>query len=156
MKQTYCCANFRKYVKKNKIKRIKSKRSFSLWAVPKAFELYHCPFCGKYNGKGDIHIDFVALPVKQREDALKKLKPFLKTKKGKYCCGRFKDAVKEEEFISAYRYGKGIEETSWVIPGFYHLYFCPFCGTYIKGRGYGVPPEPYKKADREKLITFVS
>ena len=29
------------------------------------------------------------------------------------------------------------DETEWAIPGFYHLYYCPFCGTLVKGQGWG-------------------
>ena len=29
------------------------------------------------------------------------------------------------------------DNTEWAVQGFYHLYYCPFCGTFIKGRGWG-------------------
>ncbi len=30
--------------------------------------------------------------------------------------------------------------TKWFMPEAYHIYYCPYCGTYIAGNGYGKPP----------------
>jgi hypothetical protein len=54
-------------------------------------------------------------------------------KKYKYCCIRFQESVEEEIIIKA----EGYDETEWYLNNGPHLYFCPFCGTNIKGKGYG-------------------
>jgi len=51
----------------------------------------------------------------------------------KHCCQRFEDCVIEKSIVH-----RGLEdETEWAAVGFYQLYYCPFCGKYIKGRGWG-------------------
>ena len=50
-----------------------------------------------------------------------------------YCCERFAQCAKE----ASVQHCGTKDETEWAIPGFYHLYFCPFCGAFIKGRGWG-------------------
>jgi hypothetical protein len=51
----------------------------------------------------------------------------------KYCCERFAQCAEEG---SIYHCGKE-DETEWAVKGFYHLYYCPFCGDFIKGQGWG-------------------
>lgn len=59
----------------------------------------------------------------------------------KYCCLRFKESVKEKKII----HSKGKDETEWYMPKWYHIYFCPYCGTYIKGKGFGKKTEKLKQ-----------
>lgn len=42
-------------------------------------------------------------------------------------------------------YTTKFDETQWYINGLAHLYFCPFCGSYIAGRGFGKKIEPNKR-----------
>ena len=70
--------------------------------------------------------------------------------KRRYCCERFKDAVEEEYFQYAYDHSSKIDETQWIIAGVAHIYYCPFCGKFIKGRGFGnydesYPPDRFSK-----------
>lgn len=57
-----------------------------------------------------------------------------------YCCLKFKESVEESKFIYAYTPNKDMDETEWFMPEWLHIYYCPFCGTYIKGKGFGAPP----------------
>ena len=50
-----------------------------------------------------------------------------------HCCGRFRGCVAEG---SIHYCGKD-DETEWAVQGFYHLYYCPFCGTPVKGTSWG-------------------
>ena len=50
-----------------------------------------------------------------------------------YCCERFRVGVKEG---SIHYCGKR-DETEWAVQDFYHLYYCPFCGAFVKGTGWG-------------------
>ena len=63
------------------------------------------------------------------------------TRKRAYCCERFAECVKE---ASIHHCGTK-DETEWAVQGFYHLYYCPFCGTFIKGRGWGRNDEKYPR-----------
>ena len=57
----------------------------------------------------------------------------MKRQDAKYCCDRFKESVLEGKICRA-----GMpDETEWYFPEWLHLYFCPFCGTLIKGEGTG-------------------
>lgn len=57
----------------------------------------------------------------------------------------FKESVEEGKIErSATR-----DETEWHFPEWYHLYFCPFCGKNIKGKGYGV----YDKQKKSRRIS---
>ena len=58
-------------------------------------------------------------------------------KPGKICCERFIDSYQKKEIVFAYADTQEIDETQWFVDGFTHLYYCPFCGEYIKGRGFG-------------------
>jgi hypothetical protein len=53
--------------------------------------------------------------------------------KKKYCCGRFADGVDNNEITFA---GEK-DETEWIINNLWHIYYCPFCGSPVKGNGWG-------------------
>ena len=66
-------------------------------------------------------------------------------KNKKYCCEFFAEAVKEETIGYA---GKN-DQTEWFITESYHIYYCPFCGAFIKGKGFGeydkkYPPDRFR------------
>lgn len=50
-----------------------------------------------------------------------------------YCCDRFKESVQEGKFVRA----EEPDETEWYMPGWLHIYFCPFCGVPVKDKGFG-------------------
>ena len=54
-------------------------------------------------------------------------------KKAQFCCKKFEDSVEEGKIIKA----DDCDETEWYFPEWLHLYFCPFCGTNVKGNGFG-------------------
>ncbi|MDH3455038.1 MAG: hypothetical protein OEL80_07795 [Desulfuromonadales bacterium] len=56
-----------------------------------------------------------------------------------FCCERFEEAVEEHEIY----HSPDNDETEWYIDMLWHLYYCPFCGTFIKGKGWG----EYHKAE---------
>jgi hypothetical protein len=58
----------------------------------------------------------------------------MKSKETKYCCYRFKESVLSGKIC---RTEDMPDETEWYFPEWFHLYFCPFCGTRIKGDGSG-------------------
>lgn len=61
-----------------------------------------------------------------------------KTKKiSDVCCDRFYEAYLADEISFAYDKRTELDETEWFISGLWHLYYCPFCGAFIKGRGFG-------------------
>lgn len=51
-------------------------------------------------------------------------------------CDRFEESVKENIFVHA---GDEPDETEWFMPEWLHIYYCPFFGTYIAGKGFGSP-----------------
>ncbi len=53
--------------------------------------------------------------------------------KPKLCCSRFRASVEEGYIIRA----DGYDETEWFASKWFHFYYCPFCGTNIKGKGWG-------------------
>jgi len=53
----------------------------------------------------------------------------------KYCCERFHESVKTIECIA--RADDLPDETDWYIVHGLHIYYCPFCGAFIKGEGFG-------------------
>ncbi len=55
------------------------------------------------------------------------------TKLHKYCCERFKESVKEGFIERSDHY----DETEWFFKEWLHVYYCPFCGSNIKGKGFG-------------------
>lgn len=52
----------------------------------------------------------------------------------RYCCERFRDSVKEGKLV----HSLSLDETEWFMPEWLHIYYCPFCGTSVKGRGFGM------------------
>ena len=68
-----------------------------------------------------------------------------------YCCPRFYRWVQEGLIHYAYDDTDDLDETSWYVPEeFGHLYYCPFCGTHIKGEGWGEYDET-KKPDIDSI-----
>ena len=57
----------------------------------------------------------------------------MKNNKDRYCCKRFEEGVKEGKIV----HSLGLDETEWFIPEWLHIYYCPFCGKFIKGKGFG-------------------
>ncbi len=49
-----------------------------------------------------------------------------------FCCDRFKESVEEDKFKRA----EDFDETEWYMREWLHIYFCPFCGASVKGRGF--------------------
>jgi len=143
MRQKYCCPNLKKYVKAKKI--IKNTiNNFSRFRIKGIPYIFHCPFCGKYIPSKDlpfdIHTDFINPKSRYKDDHVVKM-----GKRPAFCCSRFNHAVKEGRFVFAYVIVRTIDETQWIDAGGYHIYYCPYCGTYIKGEGYGFRPKPYNK-----------
>ena len=63
-----------------------------------------------------------------------------------FCCERLKvvyERVDPEHEILIFT--TDFDETQWYINGLSHLYYCPFCGSYIAGKGFGKKIEPYSK-----------
>jgi len=61
-----------------------------------------------------------------------------------FCCARLKDAYKEiDPDHEILVFTEKFDETQWFINGLAHLYFCPFCGSYIAGHGFGKKVEPF-------------
>lgn len=64
---------------------------------------------------------------------MRRPRPRKRERRGGYCCPRFEESVRERKFLhTAMR-----DETEWFMPEWLHIYFCPFCGRLIKGRGFG-------------------
>ncbi len=57
------------------------------------------------------------------------------------CCYRFKMSVKD----GILRHAQNYDETEWIISDGDHIYYCPYCGSYIKGEGFG---RSYKKVEK--------
>ena len=53
--------------------------------------------------------------------------------RSQFCCDRFKEAVDLKEII----HSGSNDETEWFVKELWHLYYCPFCGAFIKGEGWG-------------------
>jgi hypothetical protein len=66
---------------------------------------------------------------------------FTKKTKNKYCCKNFQESVKEKIFV----HSSDKDETEWFMPEWFHIYYCPFCGAFIKGTGTG---EYFKESSR--------
>jgi hypothetical protein len=62
-----------------------------------------------------------------------------------YCCVRFKESVREGKFVHAL----GPDETEWFMPEWFHIYYCPFCGKLVKGRGTGTFDRRRPKQERK-------
>ena len=69
-----------------------------------------------------------------------------------FCCERFKESYELGEISYSYENHSEIDETEWYINGFYHLYYCPFCGAFIKGYGYGNYDGEYPPVENVKIL----
>jgi hypothetical protein len=58
----------------------------------------------------------------------------MQSRTSKYCCFRFRESVRVDKTIIK---ASGYDETEWHLPQGMHIYFCPFCGQKIKGKGFG-------------------
>ena len=76
--------------------------------------------------------------------AAKKKSPSLPVVKQSFCCERFADCVQRGEIGHA----EHSDETEWYVEGWVHLYYCPFCGRHIKGKGVGTYDEEHGVASR--------
>ena len=56
-------------------------------------------------------------------------------RKTQYCCERFQESV--EEFKVIEKATDKPDETNWYIVDGLHIYYCPLCGEFIKGDGFG-------------------
>lgn len=52
-----------------------------------------------------------------------------------YCCERFQENVEEYKVIQ--KADDMPDETEWFMNEGGHIYYCPFCGAFIKGEGFG-------------------
>jgi hypothetical protein len=59
----------------------------------------------------------------------------------KFCCERFQENVEEYKVIE--NSADELDETEWYLVGGGHIYYCPFCGTFIKGKGFGQYDQKY-------------
>lgn len=50
-----------------------------------------------------------------------------------HCCERFKESVDEDKVIR--RAIDLPDETKWYLSEGGHIYYCPFCGAFIKAKG---------------------
>jgi hypothetical protein len=78
--------------------------------------------------------------------------PRKKLKVQALCCERFRESYEQGEISYAYESTHDIDETEWYVNGFHHLYFCPFCGAFIKGHGYGSYERTYPPAEGVKIF----
>ena len=69
-----------------------------------------------------------------------------------FCCERFEDSYKEGGIRYAYENSPEIDETDWYIGDLAHLYYCPFCGAFIKGKGFGNYEEKYPPNKEARII----
>jgi hypothetical protein len=68
------------------------------------------------------------------------------------CCERFKESYERGEISYSYENSSDIDETEWYIDEFYHLYYCPFCGAFIKGHGSGNYDDKYPPAEGARIF----
>jgi hypothetical protein len=69
----------------------------------------------------------------------------------KYCCDRFKDSVKNGYIEKTDHY----DETKWFLKEWLHIYYCPFCGRNVKGRGFGSYDVDIKKIQRKRASVIM-
>jgi len=74
-----------------------------------------------------------------------------------FCCDRFEHLYNENDIHYAYLHSDEIDETEWLIEMVGHLYYCPFCGAFIKGFGFGEydsehPPLPEQKHISQTIL----
>lgn len=67
-------------------------------------------------------------------------------------CERFNDWYQSSEIFYAYEDYPDIDETEWYISGLGHLYYCPFCGAFIKGHGFGNYDEKYPPSKETRVL----
>ncbi len=58
-----------------------------------------------------------------------------------YCCEEFKFNVEECGVIK--KADDLPDETEWYLNEGGHIYYCPFCGAFIKGEGFGEYDKKY-------------
>lgn len=75
----------------------------------------------------------------------------MKDHKRKYCCWRFKEGVEERKIVHA----SGTDETEWFFTDWLHLYYCPFCGSLVKGKGAGRFHLDQKRLMRNQSVPFL-
>jgi len=68
------------------------------------------------------------------------------------CCERFAESYGRGEICYSYEDSPEDDETEWYIDGFYHLYYCPFCGAFIKGHGFGNYDDKYPPAQGTRIF----
>jgi len=69
-----------------------------------------------------------------------------------FCCERFGEFYDSGEIHYAYERHSNIDETEWIIDGFAHLYYCLFCGAFIKGHGFGIYDEKYPPSNEIQVF----
>lgn len=103
------------------------------------------PFSKKKIEPARFHVDYASDPDFSASEEVAIKEAIVPMEKVEPCCGRFVEAVKEKEIVYSYSESNDMDETAWFISGFWHLYFCPFCGKNIKGPGFGVYDEQTSK-----------
>jgi hypothetical protein len=78
-----------------------------------------------------------------------------KIKQNHVCCERFFEWYESGEIGYAYEEYSDIDETEWYVNTFAHLYYCPFCGAFIKGHGFGTYDEKYPPGKETRIIKQV-
>jgi hypothetical protein len=69
-----------------------------------------------------------------------------------FCCERLRKSYQEGSIIYIYEYTSKIDETEWVIKDLWHIYYCPFCGAFIKGYGSGEYDDEYPPNKKPKIL----
>lgn len=67
-------------------------------------------------------------------------------------CERFAESYERGEIFYSYENSLEDDETEWYIDEFYHLYYCPFCGAFIKGHGFGNYDDKYPPAEGARIF----
>lgn len=68
------------------------------------------------------------------------------------CCSRFKEFFDAGKIVYAYEKAAEPDETAWLINGFAHLYYCPFCGAFIKDKGFGTYDKTYPPNEKTRIV----
>ena len=76
----------------------------------------------------------------------------MKKKITEVCCERFYEWYQSGEISYAYERHSNIDETEWIIDGMAHIYFCPFCGAFIKGHGFGNYDEQHPPTKETRIL----
>jgi len=76
-------------------------------------------------------------------------------KPNNFCCERFKKEYEDGPIQYAYEDTNETDETDWYVESFTHLYYCPYCGAFIKCQGFGdydkkYPPKPEVKVIKQE------